>query len=99
MINSEEVKDLLGEDSAYGFQARIAFSVADKKGFNQIRFGGVGLTLEEQDYDKEKGGWEMVECDIIIIPTAKKVLKDSSSVRNGRIDQVMQVLSEDKHWK
>ena len=101
MINSEQTGEILGEDKVVGFQARIVYCVRENiqgSGLNQIMLGGVGLTPETIDYN-EDGHWEMMECDVIIIPKNRKVIKGNSIVKNGRIDQVMLNLSNDKDWE
>lgn len=98
---SKATAEILGEKEVITLKARIAFTLRKEiKGsiFNQIAFGGVGLTVEDVEYN-EKGSWEMIACDIIIIPRERKVMKDSSPIKNGRIDHIMQCLNNDKYWK
>ena len=101
MRNSKIDAFTLGEDKVISLTSKVGLTVRkdfNGSGLNQVAFGGVGLTHEDIDYN-DKGSWEMLDCEIIIIPIRRRKIKESSSMRNAKIDMIMQILNDDKHWE
>ena len=58
--------------------------------------GGVVLSPEKQDDISNE--WELVDCDVIIVP--KKVqVPNTGWGKNARIDQMIMGIGDDKNWK
>jgi len=91
---SQNAATLLGVDKVFSYQARLVRCVRKVKGMNQVTMGVVGLSSDDQDYN-EKGEWERMDCDVIIVPHKKYFPKED---RSSRIDQIMFALSDDNRW-
>jgi len=74
----------------------IRTNLGNKQGFNRLMLGGIVLSPEDQKDVSD--GWELMECDVIIVP--KKVqVPNNDWGKNARIDQVMMTIQNDKDWK
>ena len=82
----------------YRFQARLAITgPRDTFGLDQFVIAGPIIGHPNQSSLTESEDWEMIECDIIIIP--KKIhRKINPTYKNARLDQVALMVSNDKDW-
>jgi hypothetical protein len=82
----------------YSFHARLAITgPRDAFGLDQFIIGGPIIAHPEQDSLVKSGEWEMLECEIIIIP--KKIhRKINPAFKNIRLDHAAQLVSSDKDW-
>jgi len=82
------------------FKGRIAISGPAAMGpdgeLSQYKIGGALIALKDMPVVKGQN-WEMIECDVIIIPTKiHRTIKDS--MKSARLDQVALTVGKDGYW-
>ena len=94
---SQIVSELLSAPGARVYAGKfVRTNLGVKGGFNRLMVGGVVLSPEKQDDISNE--WELVDCDVIIVP--KKVqVPNIGWGKNARIDQMIMGIGDDKNWK
>ena len=89
-------------EEKYVFQGRIAICAPERIEMGEhgeaqrYRFDGVMLCPDGQPPLSQTGEWENIQCEIIIKPL--KRLGTAVTMKASRLDQAMQMLSEDGAW-
>ena len=81
------------------FKGRLAISGPREKGsenLSQYIVGGALVGLKDMPVTKSDG-WEMIECDVIIIPT-KIHRKVHESFKGAKLDMVAQIVHDGRKW-
>lgn len=84
---------MLGEKKVFSVPAKLVFGLAGTyhqdppKGLHQIMFGGIGFTTDK--ILAPNGGWQMLECELIIIPKRIRRKNKEEGFEHLRVDQAM----------
>lgn len=98
-IDPKYIAEMLGEDEVIKLQSRFAFTVREKMNAFQITMAGVAVSvIDDLNYNKE-GMWERLDCDLLVIPKAKYILKSDSSLRSAKLDILAMSMDKPEHWK
>ncbi len=87
MSRSKIIAGLLGESKVFTMPAKMVFTATPSEEGNKIIFGGSGFVDDKKLAPEDH--YEMIECEIIIIPKAIYRKSKWNKFWGMRIDQIL----------